>query len=231
MSAADLARHAEIREQIKAARAECVESIKRVNADDNYSDSYRDEFAKKAQAKLADRVHELKDQGAQVQQRLTEYANGSGKRSTEQQQLDQAQEQRAWSRLERELEAGAGWQDLLAQAEKDRDPAALAALRSEAPSYVAATLRKAGKPVDLEEIRAAVHGTIDRALGVVGSGEDRDRARMRTRLEPLGVAMGLQVEAAQAEASGRPSDPLREAVGLHHAQQALGGLDGLYSGD
>ena len=116
-------------------------ALTKLEADRDYSAEYKGRQKARIEQEARDALEGLATQKANaeehVRKNLARAANPN--KPTDKATLDELKAGRVWVRLERQLDAGRDYLDLIAEARDRQDADALAVLRQELPSYLQAT--------------------------------------------------------------------------------------------
>lgn len=205
----------------KAAAARIAE----IKADDTLSDSYKQTLIKQVQEKTAATVDAARQGITAARETLLasagELSNPGG--DTTAQLLAETRQQRAWSRILPQLNAGRALPDILAEAVNAKDGAAVLALAAEAPAWAQANRpRSSGLnrltqgELDLTNLRQSLDVATARVLG-------DDQGHGTAALLRLHVAAHHPVAVAQLDQAANGLT-LRSTFAVKLARQSADGI-------
>lgn len=214
-------------ERIRAVRDGFVASDADLLNNPQLSDAYRrqlrDELRSQARGKLDVLQAEFRDLGT-----VLGAPAPPDTRPAVDQLLDEQRQAKAWERAARMLAAGSAPADLAKEAETTADINTLRALRSELPSWVAASVH--GGATHEERAAAAVTITrmVDLSLArVLPDNEERAALRCRLLWDAYAPIVESELHHAWRLLDGLPHDGLAGAIAQRYMRTAVDELDGI----
>lgn len=209
----------EAAETAAAALAKAEQEIESIKASEVYAPDYKTKLIQQQRDSIEQTGRALMSQATDARETLLAAAAelDAPQGDTTAQLLAETREQRAWSRIKPQLDAGAHWSQILDDAAGNRDRHALAALAAELPAYLRATATGSDVELDSDTIRQQLDIATYRALG-----DDKGpgtAARLRLHAQTRYPVAELAIQQA---VSGRS---LERSLALVYAQRQAADID------